>query len=104
MAKRRGDDARASELFARAARFRARLGAAGLDTGASEGCIVPVMLGTSRRALDVAEALQAAGFDVRAVRPPTVPEGSARLRITVRWPVGEGVLDELAGHLARVAR
>lgn len=44
--------------------------------------IVPIPIGQDAEAMRVAAALQAQGFDVRAVRPPTVPEGSARLRIT----------------------
>jgi 8-amino-7-oxononanoate synthase len=44
--------------------------------------IVPVLLGSEASAMARAAALQAAGFDVRAVRPPTVPEGTSRLRIT----------------------
>lgn len=44
--------------------------------------IVPVPVGLDALAVDLAARLQARGFDVRAVRPPTVPEGSARLRIT----------------------
>jgi 8-amino-7-oxononanoate synthase len=44
--------------------------------------IVPVPVGADAEAVRLGEALQARGFDVRAVRPPTVPEGSARLRIT----------------------
>jgi 8-amino-7-oxononanoate synthase len=44
--------------------------------------IVPVMVGADSDAMRLAQYLQKHGFDVRAVRPPTVPEGSARLRIT----------------------
>ncbi|MBS1766721.1 MAG: 8-amino-7-oxononanoate synthase [Acidobacteria bacterium] len=44
--------------------------------------IVPVLLGAETDAVRIAEALQARGFDVRAVRPPTVPEGTSRLRLT----------------------
>jgi 8-amino-7-oxononanoate synthase len=44
--------------------------------------IVPVPVGADTAAVRLAEALQSLGYDVRAVRPPTVPEGSARLRIT----------------------
>jgi 8-amino-7-oxononanoate synthase len=44
--------------------------------------IVPVLIGPEREALAQALALQEAGFDIRAVRPPTVPKGTSRLRIT----------------------
>ncbi len=44
--------------------------------------IFPIILGDNFRALEIAEKMCAAGFDIRAIRPPTVPEGSARLRIT----------------------
>jgi 8-amino-7-oxononanoate synthase len=44
--------------------------------------IVPVPVGADAEAVRLAETLQQHGFDIRAVRPPTVPEGSARLRIT----------------------
>ena len=45
--------------------------------------IVPVILGGEERTLDVAAALQERGFDVRAIRPPTVPEGTSRLRVSI---------------------
>jgi len=44
--------------------------------------IVPVLIGPEQETLAQAAALQEAGFDIRAVRPPTVPEGTSRLRIT----------------------
>ena len=45
--------------------------------------IVPIVIGDNDRAVAVARALQADGFDVRAIRPPTVPPGTARLRVSV---------------------
>ncbi|MGO4854178.1 8-amino-7-oxononanoate synthase [Phaeovulum sp. W22_SRMD_FR3] len=45
--------------------------------------ILPVIIGADHAALSLAGALQARGFDVRAIRPPTVPRGTARLRISV---------------------
>lgn len=68
---------RREQALQRAARLRAVLGQADQPSA-----IVPVLIGADTAAVRVAEALQAKGFDVRAVRPPTVPEGSARLRIT----------------------
>ncbi|MGE0024484.1 MAG: aminotransferase class I/II-fold pyridoxal phosphate-dependent enzyme, partial [Hyphomicrobium sp.] len=68
--------------------------------------IQPVVLGADERAVSVAKALVAEGFDVRAVRPPTVPEGTARLRISLTLNAGEDatarLLDTLATILARV--
>ena len=54
--------------------------ALGLAEAAS--AIVPVLVGSNETALRLAKELQGRGLDVRAVRPPTVPEGRARLRIT----------------------
>ena len=54
----------------------------GLNTP-SESQIVPVMVGDSQSALSLAESLQDAGFFVKAIRPPTVPEGTARIRLSV---------------------
>lgn len=45
--------------------------------------IMPLILGDDRRAMAVAERLQGAGYDVRGIRPPTVPEGTSRLRIVI---------------------
>jgi 8-amino-7-oxononanoate synthase len=62
---------------------RAELRARGFDTGASESHIVPVVLGDPERALRVSRALAGLGFHAPAVRPPTVPEGTARLRLNL---------------------
>ncbi len=65
-----------------AARFRAALRAAGLDTGASTTQIVPLILGAEVLALGMARALEAEGFLAVAIRPPTVPVGTSRIRFT----------------------
>ncbi|QJA05446.1 8-amino-7-oxononanoate synthase [Thermosulfurimonas marina] len=59
--------------------------ALGLDQGglADEVPIVPVVVGEDRRALELSERLFAAGFLAPAIRPPTVPEGTARLRLSL---------------------
>lgn len=56
---------------------------AGLSRPIGEGPIVPVLVADSRRAIEIANLMQQNGFDVRAIRPPTVPPGTSRLRISV---------------------
>jgi 8-amino-7-oxononanoate synthase len=63
--------------------LRERLRAAEWDTGASASQIVPVMIGDNAAANRMAENLARQGFAIRAIRPPTVPEGAARLRISL---------------------
>lgn len=50
---------------------------------ASGSQIQPVVIGNNAQAVRIAESLQAQGFDIRAIRPPTVPEGTARLRLSI---------------------
>jgi 8-amino-7-oxononanoate synthase len=64
--------------------------------------IQPIVLGSDERALKVAGRLQEQGFDVRAIRPPTVPEGTARLRISVTLHADAGAIDRLVEALASV--
>ena len=59
------------------------------------GLILPLIIGENSEALAWARKLQTAGFDVRAIRPPTVPEGTSRLRLTVNWCQTEEELDRL---------
>jgi 8-amino-7-oxononanoate synthase len=66
----------------------------------SESQILPVIVGDDRRALGLAARLQARGFDVRAVRPPSVPEGTARLRLSITLNVGETAIEKLFKALA----
>jgi 8-amino-7-oxononanoate synthase len=77
-----GDSLRAT-LGARRDQLAADLRQAHLITAAPPAAILPVVLGTDARALAVANALAARGFFVPAIRPPTVPPGTARLRVTL---------------------
>lgn len=61
--------------------------------------IIPIILGDERRAMTVAEALRGRGFDVRGIRPPTVPEGTSRLRISLTLNVTPSDVDALADAL-----
>jgi 8-amino-7-oxononanoate synthase len=72
----------AAHVTAMAARLRAGL----VDAGAAPlgfGHVIPVIVGTPVRALRLAERLRERGIDVQAIRPPTVPVGTARIRLTV---------------------
>ena len=66
--------------------------------------IVPVPVGPDAEAVRLALALQARGFDVRAVRPPTVPEGSARLRLTTGAHLEDAQVEALIEALGTVLR
>ncbi|RCW23224.1 8-amino-7-oxononanoate synthase [Ciceribacter lividus] len=69
--------------------------------GASSGSqIQPVVVGSNGRAVALAERLRRDGFDVRAIRPPTVPAGTARLRISITCNVKEDDVRALFDHLA----
>jgi 8-amino-7-oxononanoate synthase len=63
-----------------------------------------VVLGDSARALAVSDLLFAAGFWVAAIRPPTVPQGTARLRITLSAAHSEHQVDALIEALAAALR
>jgi 8-amino-7-oxononanoate synthase len=89
---------RRERLLARARYLRERLGLAG------DSPIIPIIIGENERAVAVARQLQAAGFDVRAIRPPTVPAGTARLRITVNQGLSEELLDQFVEVLAAATK
>ena len=89
----------------RRARLHALVGFAGerlarLGLPASGSQIQPVILGQNARATATAARLQAAGFDCRAIRPPTVPEGTARLRISLTLNVDESAVSALLDAIA----
>ena len=65
-----------------------------LGASASPSQILPVMIGDDARAMTVALAVQKAGYDVRGIRPPTVPAGTARLRVSITLNVTH---DDIAG-------
>ncbi|PYR35969.1 MAG: 8-amino-7-oxononanoate synthase, partial [Acidobacteria bacterium] len=90
---------RRERLLARATYFRSRLRRLGLSVSDEVTQIVPVIIGDNLRAVAVADQLQAEGFDVRAIRPPAVPVGTARLRISLNAALTEGTLDRFSDAL-----
>ena len=78
-----------------AERFRAGASAVGLDTGASSTQIVPVILGSPDAAIAMSEHLKRAGLWTSAIRPPTVPIGTARLRLAFTAAHEDSDIDRL---------
>jgi 7-keto-8-aminopelargonate synthetase-like enzyme len=68
------------------------------------GAILPVILGSDERALAASARLRARGLFVPAIRPPTVPEGTARLRVTLSSEHTSAEIDDLAAALTEVLR
>jgi 8-amino-7-oxononanoate synthase len=62
--------------------------------------IQPILVGADRNAVALAGAMAAHGYDIRAIRPPTVPEGTARLRLALTLHADEKILDGLFAVLA----
>lgn len=92
------------EVHRKAALLRRSLGEAGVLAG-GDSPVVPLVVGDNTAALGLQADLRDEGFDVRAVRPPTVPSGTARLRVTVRHPTSDDDLLRFAAavthHLRR---
>jgi 8-amino-7-oxononanoate synthase len=92
---------RRSETLRKAALLRGALARHGIAMGADSSPIIPVVVGSDVAAVALQQGLHDAGFDARAVRPPTVPEGTSRLRITVRFPVSDEDLLRFADSVRR---
>jgi 8-amino-7-oxononanoate synthase len=93
---------RRAEVHRKAQLLRSALSGIGADLGTSASAILPLIVGDNDAALGLQQGLAAAGFDARAVRPPTVPRGTARLRITARYPVPDAELLRFASETARL--
>lgn len=89
---------RAAHLRSIVAHAETRLAALGLPASGSQ--ILPVVIGDNALTMRIAGALQDAGFDIRGIRPPTVPQGTARLRIAITLNVTETDIDRMADTLA----
>lgn len=74
---------RRARLLKLAAALRETLRAAGMDTLDSQSQIIPIVIGDAGRAVAVSRSLLEAGFFVPAIRPPTVPPGTSRLRVSL---------------------
>ena len=74
----------------------------GLDIGDSTTQIIPVIIGDSAKAVDISKKLFEAGYFISAIRPPTVPPGTARLRVSVQADLTQKQLEGLAAAFKRL--
>ena len=87
-----------------AAVMRSALVSYDLDVGSSRTQIIPVMVGDARRATALCERALDGGVYAQAIRPPTVPEGTSRLRLTVMANHRADDLERAARVIGRAAR
>ena len=90
-----------ARLHARIAEFRAACAREGVALAESSTAIQPLIVGEAERALEAASRLRASGYLVPAIRPPTVPEGTSRLRISLSAAHEKRDVEALAKALAR---
>lgn len=94
-----GMDEQRAALLENSRWFARTLRDAGWNTAGSRTQIVPAIFGDNESALDGAEFLQRQGFAVRAIRPPTVPDGGSRLRFSLTAAIPRTKLERLTGAL-----
>ena len=92
---------RRREVHRKASLLRGALRDTGVQAG-GESMIVPIIVGANEAATALQSGLSDAGFDVRAIRPPSVAPGTARLRVTVRYPVSDTHLLRFSSEMARL--
>jgi 8-amino-7-oxononanoate synthase len=95
---------RVEKLIANAATLRRSLAAEGLETGCSDTQIVPVAVGDAAPAMALCERVLERGVFAQGIRPPTVPEGSSRLRFTVMSTHRREELERAAKVVGAAAR
>ena len=93
--RERDGDEPAVALLQRARRWRDALEAAGWPRPPGEGPILPLLVGEDGRALELQQRLEQEGLLSVAIRPPTVPAGTARLRLVLRHDLPPGSLERL---------
>jgi glycine C-acetyltransferase/8-amino-7-oxononanoate synthase len=100
----RGEPAIVERLWRNARLLRGELASQGFDVMSGEMPIVPLLVGDPRDAMALCEAALRNGVFAQAIRPPTVPEGTSRLRVVAMAAHGEEDLRHAAGVLAVAAQ
>lgn len=104
IAEARADDAGRLRVAALAARLRAGLREQGVQVNNERGPVLPIVLGSEAKALAWSASLAQLGITVQPIRPPTVPPGTSRLRVTVRADLTDSNLAAAIAAFGRVAR
>jgi 8-amino-7-oxononanoate synthase len=84
--------------------FRTKLSDLGFNIGASVTQIIPVIIGSNELTVQFSERLQERGIAAVAIRPPTVPEGTARIRFSLMATVTKGELDWAINEIATIGQ
>ena len=100
----RADEIGRRRLHAVGERLRTGLAASGVPIAPSYGPIIPLILGEEARALAWSRRLAEMGIRIQAIRPPTVPKGTSRLRIAVRADVRDDEVDRTVAALGALQR
>jgi 8-amino-7-oxononanoate synthase len=100
----RSEPWRREQLLAKAARVREALRSQGWNIGQAESQIVPILIGTPERTLQLSAELRQRGFFIPAIRPPSVPAGESLLRLSLSYGHSDELLEELLGHLKELSK
>lgn len=95
---------RGHELQARAAKLREKLYSQGWNLGPSTSQVIPLIAGGAETALELSQALFQQGFFVPAIRPPSVPAGESRLRISLSWAHTPDMIEAFSNSLSELRR
>ncbi|MDP5274959.1 8-amino-7-oxononanoate synthase [Chengkuizengella axinellae] len=95
---------RQKSLLEKSAWFKKELQFRGFNTGESESQIIPIIVGDNKETLNFSNHLQEKGVAALAVRPPTVPEGTARIRFTIMSIHQEVDLKEALVHIGEIGQ
>jgi 8-amino-7-oxononanoate synthase len=84
--------------------LRSELQGNGFETSGSDSHLMPIVLGSNETSLAFASRLQARGYSIRAIRPPTVPSGTARLRVSLTAKLTQSILADFTGALIEIRK
>jgi len=100
----RTEPSRREKLKRNAEYLRSKLNQLGINTGVSRSHIIPVIIGGEKDTLTVARELYGMGFLIPAIRPPTVPVGTARLRLSVQSEHSKEQMDKLCAGFEKLIK